>query len=74
MRAKVNLIPFNPVPGWLPYQPPSRRRIETVRDGLLDAGVRVSIRWSRGVQARAACGQLALLPDKPGERKTSNPR
>ena len=74
MRAKVNLIPFNPVPGWLPYQPPSRHRIETVRDRLLDAGVRVSIRWSRGAQARAACGQLALLPDKPGERKTRHPK
>ncbi len=74
MRAKVNLIPFNPVPGWLPYQPPSRQRIETVRDHLLDAGARVGIRWSRGVQARAACGQLALLPDKPREGKTRNPK
>jgi 23S rRNA (adenine2503-C2)-methyltransferase len=73
-RAKINLIPFNPVPGWLPYQPPSRQRIETVRDRLLDAGARVSIRWSRGAQARAACGQLALLPDKPGAGNTSNPR
>jgi 23S rRNA (adenine2503-C2)-methyltransferase len=65
MRAKINLVPFNPVPGWLAYQPPSRERVEIVRDRLLDAGARVSIRWSRGAQARAACGQLALLPDKP---------
>ena len=69
MRAKINLIPFNTVPGWLAYQPPSRERIETVRNRLLEAGARASIRWSRGAQARAACGQLALLPDKPGDEK-----
>ncbi|NIM02139.1 MAG: 23S rRNA (adenine(2503)-C(2))-methyltransferase RlmN [Acidobacteria bacterium] len=66
-RAKVNLIPFNPVPGWLTYRPPSRARTEAIRDRLSDRGTRVSIRWSRGAQARAACGQLALLPDTPGE-------
>ena len=32
---------------------------------LLALGLPVSIRWSRGVEARAACGQLALLPDGP---------
>ncbi len=73
MRAKINLIPFNPVPGWLAYRPPSRRRIEAIRNRLLDAGVRVSIRWSRGTQARAACGQLALLPDTPDAAQTGNP-
>jgi 23S rRNA (adenine2503-C2)-methyltransferase len=61
--AKVNLIPFNPVPGWLQYGPPPRPRVEAIRDRLLEAGLRVSIRWSRGAEARAACGQLALLPD-----------
>ena len=65
VRAKVNLIPFNPVPGWLEYSPPSKQRIGSFRDRLLDAGTRVSIRWSRGAEARAACGQLALLPDRP---------
>jgi len=64
-RAKLNLIPFNPVPGWLPYLPPSRAEILALRDRLLDAGLKVSIRWSRGTEARAACGQLALLPDTP---------
>jgi 23S rRNA (adenine2503-C2)-methyltransferase len=59
--AKLNLIPFNPVPERLSYQPPSRRRIEEIRDRLIDDGLRVGIRWSRGADARAACGQLALL-------------
>lgn len=63
--AKLNLIPFNPVPGWLDYRPPTRERIVAIRDRLLGCGLPVSIRWSRGVEARAACGQLALLPDSP---------
>jgi len=63
-RAKINLIPFNPVPGWLRYRPPLRQRIVQIRDRLLQMQVPVSIRWSRGADARAACGQLALLPDK----------
>jgi 23S rRNA (adenine2503-C2)-methyltransferase len=65
--AKLNLIPFNPVPGWLDYLPSPKSRVEAIRDGLLARGVPVSIRWSRGVEARAACGQLALLPDRPHE-------
>jgi 23S rRNA (adenine2503-C2)-methyltransferase len=58
--AKVNLIPFNPVPGHLPYRSPSRRRVVAIRDRLLARHVPVSIRWSKGAEARAACGQLAL--------------
>ena len=38
-------------------------------DRLLDDGIPVSIRWSRGAGARAACGQLALLPDRPAGGK-----
>ena len=68
--AKLNLIPFNPVPGWLRYRPPSQRRVIVFRDRLLDMGLRVSIRWSRGTEARAACGQLALLPERAGARRT----
>jgi 23S rRNA (adenine2503-C2)-methyltransferase len=63
--AKLNLIPFNAVPGWLAYAPPTRARIVALRDRLLAAGLPASIRWSRGASARAACGQLALLPDAP---------
>jgi 23S rRNA (adenine2503-C2)-methyltransferase len=59
--AKVNLIPFNAVPGLLRYASPPRARVLAIRDRLLSAGLRASIRWSRGAEARAACGQLALL-------------
>ena len=57
--AKLNLIPFNPVAGYLPYRAPSRERVLELRDRLLARRVPVSVRWSRGLEARAACGQLA---------------
>jgi len=59
--AKVNLIPFNAVLRWLAYRAPRRERVVAIRDRLLAGGARASIRWSRGAEARAACGQLALL-------------
>jgi 23S rRNA (adenine2503-C2)-methyltransferase len=62
VRAKLNLIPFNPVPDRLAYCAPGRERVVAFRDRLLALGVPVSIRWSRGADARAACGQLALNP------------
>jgi len=65
LPAKVNLIPLNAVPQWLRYRPPGRERVTAIRDALLDAGVPTSVRWSRGTDARAACGQLALLPEHP---------
>jgi 23S rRNA (adenine2503-C2)-methyltransferase len=65
-RAKLNLIPFNAVPGHLAYAPPSTGRVQAIRDRMLSRGVPVSIRWSRGRDARAACGQLALLPEGAG--------
>jgi len=55
----VNLIPFNEVPGRLAYRPPPRARIVAFHEGLRALGVPASIRWSRGADARAACGQLA---------------
>lgn len=72
LPAKLNLIPFNPVPGWLDYRPPDAARVRAMRDTLLAANLRVSVRWSRGAEARAACGQLALLPDRGplDDRKT----
>jgi len=66
VRCKVNLIPFNPVPEWLDYRPPASRKVERLRDRLRELDVPVSIRWSRGADARAACGQLALLPETGG--------
>lgn len=59
LRAKVNLIPWNP--GELPYRPPEPARIEEFRRILAERGVPCFIRWSRGQDVMAACGQLASL-------------
>jgi len=60
LPAKVNLIPFNEVPGRLPYRAPTRERVIEFHQALRERDVPASIRWSRGADARAACGQLAL--------------
>jgi 23S rRNA (adenine2503-C2)-methyltransferase len=58
-RVKVNLIPWNP--GELPYRESAPERIEAFRRILNDKGVPVFVRYSRGRDVMAACGQLALL-------------
>jgi 23S rRNA (adenine2503-C2)-methyltransferase len=62
-RVKVNLIPWNP--GELPYQEASAERIEEFRRILNDKGVPAFVRYSRGRDVMAACGQLALLEIGP---------
>ena len=58
-RVKVNLIPWNP--GELPYRESAPERIEEFRRTLNDKGVPAFVRYSRGRDVMAACGQLALL-------------
>jgi 23S rRNA (adenine2503-C2)-methyltransferase len=57
--VKVNLIPWNP--GELPYRESSEERIEVFRRILVERGVPAFVRYSRGRDVMAACGQLALL-------------
>jgi 23S rRNA (adenine2503-C2)-methyltransferase len=59
LRAKVNLIPFNPFPG-VAYVPSPRARIVRFQEILLAQGVHATIRESRGRDIQAACGQLAV--------------
>jgi 23S rRNA (adenine2503-C2)-methyltransferase len=59
LRSKVNLIPWNP--GDLPYSKPDPVRIEAFRKILADKDVRAFVRYSRGQDVMAACGQLALM-------------
>ena len=58
LRAKVNLIPWNP--GELPYRPPTRESVSEFREVLAAKGIPVFVRFSRGQDVCAACGQLAL--------------
>jgi len=57
-RVKVNLIPWNP--GELPYRESSAEAIEEFRQILTEKGVPAFVRYSRGRDVMAACGQLAL--------------
>jgi len=57
-RVKVNLIPWNP--GELPYRESLPERIEEFRRILTDKGIPACVRYSRGRDVMAACGQLAL--------------
>ena len=57
-RVKVNLIPWNP--GELPYKESSAETIEEFRQILVEKGVPAFVRYSRGRDVMAACGQLAL--------------
>jgi len=59
IRAKVNLIPFNPFPGagFACSPAPAVRRFQ---EQLLAHNVHATIRHSRGRDIQAACGQLAL--------------
>jgi 23S rRNA (adenine2503-C2)-methyltransferase len=57
--VKVNLIPWNP--GELPYHESPPERIEEFRRILVDRGLPAFVRYSRGRDVMAACGQLALL-------------
>ena len=59
LRAKVNLIPWNP--GELPYEKPDPANVEEFRQILTDKGIPTFVRYSRGQDVMAACGQLALL-------------
>ena len=58
-RCSVNLIPYNPTPE-LPFERPGGGAPERFRDLLQEAGLVATIRWSRGLEGAAACGQLRL--------------
>lgn len=56
-RCTVNLIPFNAVPE-SPYRRPSAQAVQAFHESLTAAGLVATVRWSRGLERDAACGQL----------------
>lgn len=56
-QSHVNLIPYNPIDE-VDYQRPSRKRVNQFTDHLKASGIAVSVRYSRGLEKDAACGQL----------------
>ena len=63
LRCHVNLIPLNPTPAF-PYERPSVERINRFAQIINDAGIPATVRYSRGVEIAAACGQLHIEQQK----------
>jgi 23S rRNA (adenine2503-C2)-methyltransferase len=59
ISAHVNLIPWNPWEG-APHQGSPKAQILRFAGILQQQGIPTSVRWSRGRDVGAACGQLAL--------------
>jgi 23S rRNA (adenine2503-C2)-methyltransferase len=57
VRCKINLLPWNPFPD-APFERPAPSRVEAFRGILINKGYTVTVRQSRGLDIRAACGQL----------------
>lgn len=56
-QTHVNLIPYNPIQE-VDYKRPNRERIKAFTNILQQQNIAVSVRYSRGLEADAACGQL----------------
>jgi 23S rRNA (adenine2503-C2)-methyltransferase len=73
LPSKVNLIPLNESKEWLPgLARPSEAIVNAFAREVAEAGVRVTVRWSKGLQADAACGQLKGR-DEPLRPKSPRP-
>ena len=64
--CKVNLIPYNVIPGQ--FERPSETAIARFAESLYPLRAPVMVRWSKGDDIRAACGQLATA-DETTRRK-----
>ena len=65
LNAKINLIPLNEVSASRLQAPPPER-IQAFRDVLHAAGLRVMVRYSKGQDIDAACGQLIVRERETG--------
>jgi 23S rRNA (adenine2503-C2)-methyltransferase len=63
--SKLNVIPMNPHPD-SELRPPSPDVVDRFSAVLHRAGLRVTLRRSRGTDIQAACGQLAARSPRPG--------
>jgi len=69
LLCHVNVIPLNPV-DVLPYERPEPADIDRFAGTLRAAGIPTTVRYSRGVEIAAACGQLRAQ----AARETAAPR
>lgn len=74
MPVKVNLIPLNEDPVYLPgWRRPDERTIDRFAGALAAARLRVTVRRSKGPDASAACGQLKGRTVDPRRRERFTP-
>jgi 23S rRNA (adenine2503-C2)-methyltransferase len=71
IRCKINLIPFNEIPG-SPFRRPPDERVLRFQALLIRHGLDVFIRKSKGRDILGACGQLGVFP-QDGERPRAVP-
>jgi len=64
MKAKINLIVWNPGPG-IAYHQPTPEDVAVFQKMLIDGGIPTYIRRPRGRDIYAACGQLKRTVDTP---------
>jgi 23S rRNA (adenine2503-C2)-methyltransferase len=63
LRAKVNIIPYNPI-SEMDFQRPEQKVIQKFESILSSYGLRVIVRQTAGRDINAACGQLRLDREK----------
>lgn len=72
LPIKINVIPFNPAPNlpdWM--KRPTDETIDRFAKALVDAGAKVTVRRSKGLEIAAACGQLKGSTERPRPRNRS---
>ena len=73
MPCKINLIPYNELPGDTPYRRPPKKRVNRFQQLLKDrSAASITVRESRGGDIAAACGQLYRPPERA--RRARKPR
>ena len=69
LLCHVNLIPYNPTPAAPLFRRPGPERIERFRAVLERYGIPATVRYSRGVEIAAACGQLRAQEEARSRRR-----
>jgi 23S rRNA (adenine2503-C2)-methyltransferase len=64
LPSKINLIPYNPVPG-LPWRRPTDEAVQRFAERLYPRAPAVTVRHTLGGEIWAACGQLGGLSPDP---------
>jgi 23S rRNA (adenine2503-C2)-methyltransferase len=65
LPARVNLIPYNPYPG-TSLKTPSPERVRAFHARVVEQGLLCLVRWPRGREIAAACGQLVRAEGNAG--------